>query len=200
MKWSRNVSASESVYKELQRQKTRARARETPRSPPPQTPSHPHIATSKLVLPSLYPLDDCSVEDTRFSERVSKVLYIHRQGNLFSNADWISHFSQRHKQKKKKTLHQLSTQKNLESGLTGWTPCRGSELVPKLATSFPAFGTTQNWQPHGLSPGLEGSRKGWLSSSIQILPPLSLSLALFFLFNLSGLHSWIAQAVKILPK
>lgn len=65
--------------------------------------THPHIATSKLVLPSLYPLDDYRVEDTRFSESVSKVLHIHGQGNLFTNAEWISHFSRRHQQKKENT-------------------------------------------------------------------------------------------------
>lgn len=101
------------VCKELQRRRKPIWGKGNCRVP--SSPTLPHVG--KLALPIPWPLVDYRVEDTRSSEIVSKVLHIHGQGILLTNAESISHYSGRHKQKE--TFHQLSTQRNLESGLTG---------------------------------------------------------------------------------
>lgn len=144
-------------------------------------------------------------EDSRSSDIVSKILHVRGEGLLLTNAESVPHYSGRHKQKnktkkklKKKTKppkqkqhFKLSTQRNLESGLAGWTPCWGSELVPKSATSFPAFGITQDCTASRLSSQREGNWRRMVEVSIQILPPLSG----FFTFCIctTGLQPWLRK-------
>lgn len=62
-------------------------------------------------------MDDYRLEDTRFSEFRKFFTFIGREICLQMQTGF--HTSQGDTSRKKKTLHQLSTQRNVESGLTG---------------------------------------------------------------------------------